>query len=95
MGDGCQRCEEVIERLQEQSLGSDAHCPECHVRYLKGKQWVLDPDGMPVNEVWQESDRPTQCTGCGWQGMVKETIPHERNHNKHCCPQCGAVTARR
>lgn len=81
--------------LQEEPVGHEAHCPICNILYVKGRQWVLDPEGFPVNEVWEMSVRPTYCTMCGWQGMMRDTQYVEGDCFPHRCPKCYAVVANR
>jgi predicted RNA-binding Zn-ribbon protein involved in translation (DUF1610 family) len=67
----------------------------CGDHYHKGRQWVLDIAGMPVNEVCQMSDRPAYCGVCNWKGPMKETVRLENEVIPFRCPRCGSWVANR
>jgi hypothetical protein len=63
--------------------------------FTKGRQWVLNEAGMPVNELWQESDRPAYCGVCGWHGPMRETIRIEEECKRFRGPVCRSWVANR
>ncbi|NLT36695.1 MAG: hypothetical protein GXX95_00845 [Methanomassiliicoccus sp.] len=93
MSPACPQCHIIISILQQEVQGQNVRCPLCSRRYIKGWQWVFDEDGYPVNEIWQESDRPTYCTKCNWTGPMRLTVYLEGDCFPHRCPKCGAVVA--
>jgi hypothetical protein len=62
---------------------------------VSGRQWVLNEAGMPVNELWQESDRPAYCGVCGWHGPMRETIRIEEECKRFRGPACRSWVANR
>jgi hypothetical protein len=93
VGKECNRCQVIIKWLQNREQGRRSKCPICGDRYYKGKQWVLDIAGMPVNEKWQESDRPAYCGICNWSGKMKETVRLEDEVIPFRCPVCRSWVA--
>lgn len=91
----CPQCHIIINILQLEDRGQKVRCPICSRGYAKGKQWVLDEEGFPVNEIWQESDRYVYCTNCTWSGPMKNTKFLLGDCFPHQCPKCGAVIANR
>jgi uncharacterized paraquat-inducible protein A len=91
----CPQCHIIIDILQREDRGQNVRCPICSRRYAKGKQWVLNDEGFPVNEIWDKSDRPTYCTQCNWTGPMRLTAFLEGDCFPHLCPKCDAVVANR